>query len=51
MAVSSLKAAFPRMDFEERQARALQALAAGLMPGLMKALDPAQLFTPAPEKE
>lgn len=52
MAVSSLRAAFPRMDVEEKQARALQMLAAGLMPGLLQALNPAQLFAaPVTEKE
>lgn len=40
MAVTSLKNAFPRMSLIEKQNRALKAVAFGMMPMILEALDP-----------
>ena len=40
MAVTSLKDAFPRMSLIEKQARALKALAFGMMPMILDSLSP-----------
>lgn len=49
MAITSLKDAFPRMGIVERQSRALKAVAFGMMPLLLEALD-AKKHPPQTEK-
>lgn len=51
MAVTSLKAAFPRMSLIEKQGRLLRQVAFGMMPQLLDALDVSkQSPLTAPEK-